>query len=580
MAGGTVAEGSARWRLSPPAARLRTHPLVLASLVVLVLNDHVLKARWPGPVTGIASDVAGLILLPAAIVLLADAVRRTPLSDRAVAGIGAAVALGFASVELVPFADAAYEVGLGIAGWPVRARFGGSGLRVVATPDRWDLLALPFAATAGWLWTRPLVAPVAVPVGSVEPNARRPSARLGPLVVVLLLPALMATSPEPEDIEAETTMASPVVLDAAHPSQALIVTVESDLEPGDERQADIQVSVPHDPGEPAVLVTVTSEAEPVPLVAHLASGASGIDAGSGPHVELGPCAGRCRLEARIVVELLHPEAGTWSHPLSVVGRLRGPTSGEVEVAIAPDAEPPPPSRRLASATLGASEADRALVVRTRPAVGDPAIDDPDTVSGQEPTILLLADVAAEEAVRLAVQDQGRSWIAYEGFPENGWPLRPATCGQAVAACEQQAVLFSDDEDGAGAGPPLVVDVVDARGGGAPGLSVELLPARWEQHRSEPGDELARTGLDVAVPPGQTLVAMVRQPKGAPTSVSADRLTLEAARSDGSTTGTIRQPAPTTIETCPADAPSPCTVHLTWTIGRPVTVQIDTLLVVT
>src|SRR5690606_16244115 len=39
-------------------------PAVVTSLGALVLNDHVLKGRWPGWFTGKASDVVGLYAFP------------------------------------------------------------------------------------------------------------------------------------------------------------------------------------------------------------------------------------------------------------------------------------------------------------------------------------------------------------------------------------------------------------------------------------------------------------------------------------------------------------------------------------
>ena len=48
---------------SVPADAL-LHPLALAALVLLILNDHLLKDLAPGPLTGKLSDVAGLVVLP------------------------------------------------------------------------------------------------------------------------------------------------------------------------------------------------------------------------------------------------------------------------------------------------------------------------------------------------------------------------------------------------------------------------------------------------------------------------------------------------------------------------------------
>lgn len=44
------------------------HPIVTAAVLVLVVNDHVLKAALPGLLTGKASDFAGLLFFPLLLV--------------------------------------------------------------------------------------------------------------------------------------------------------------------------------------------------------------------------------------------------------------------------------------------------------------------------------------------------------------------------------------------------------------------------------------------------------------------------------------------------------------------------------
>ncbi len=41
-----------------------SHPVTVVAALVLLLNDHLLKHAWPGPVTGKLSDVAGLVVAP------------------------------------------------------------------------------------------------------------------------------------------------------------------------------------------------------------------------------------------------------------------------------------------------------------------------------------------------------------------------------------------------------------------------------------------------------------------------------------------------------------------------------------
>ena len=51
-----------------------THPAAIAALVVLVVNDHLLKAAYPGWITGKLSDFAGMVLAPLVLVAIVDAI--------------------------------------------------------------------------------------------------------------------------------------------------------------------------------------------------------------------------------------------------------------------------------------------------------------------------------------------------------------------------------------------------------------------------------------------------------------------------------------------------------------------------
>lgn len=54
-----------------PPADLLLHPVTLAALALLVLNDGWLRSRFPGVITGKLSDVAALIVYPAVLCTLA-----------------------------------------------------------------------------------------------------------------------------------------------------------------------------------------------------------------------------------------------------------------------------------------------------------------------------------------------------------------------------------------------------------------------------------------------------------------------------------------------------------------------------
>ncbi|GAB1819997.1 hypothetical protein [Herbidospora sp. RD11066] len=134
-------------------------PLTVLALVVLVVNDHLLKFTWPGVVTGKLSDVAGLIVAPAVL----DLLLRRPAVSIAVTGVG------FTLVK-------ATETGAWLASEAWSLVWGPS----LILADLTDLLTLPALWLAWWASRHP------VPVGKT--------------VVLLLIPAavlaITATSPE------------------------------------------------------------------------------------------------------------------------------------------------------------------------------------------------------------------------------------------------------------------------------------------------------------------------------------------------------------------------------------------------
>ncbi|MEU7973980.1 hypothetical protein AB0B48_18285 [Micromonospora sp. NPDC049089] len=147
------------------------HPATLVALVLLLLNDHVLKVAFPGPVTGKLSDVAGLVLAPPLVaVLLTLLVPRLPSRAAALAGL-VAVGAGFAVVK-----SSGYAAELASSAWTVLA--GPSLVRA----DWTDLLTLPALCLSWWSWTRSRRRPV-----------RRRTARLVRLLVVLP-PAVLAVA--------------------------------------------------------------------------------------------------------------------------------------------------------------------------------------------------------------------------------------------------------------------------------------------------------------------------------------------------------------------------------------------------
>jgi hypothetical protein len=123
------------------------HPVTLLAVVVLVVNDWVLKPRWHGVITGKLSDVAGMafapVVLSAAIGLMLHAAAQLgaavdpSLSRRRLVACAAATAAGFALVKLCPPVRELIERAIGHG-----AEF---------YPDWTDLLCLPAVLIAWWI---------------------------------------------------------------------------------------------------------------------------------------------------------------------------------------------------------------------------------------------------------------------------------------------------------------------------------------------------------------------------------------------------------------------------------------------
>lgn len=127
-------------------ARAVVHPVTLASLALLLVNDHVLKAAFPGPITGKLSDFAGLAFIP---VVVAFALRGRGV--RAVALAAVVVCCAFAAVKTSQAACDTYARAVGAARWILAAPvqiLRGEPLFAPSTGvvmrDPTDLLALPF----------------------------------------------------------------------------------------------------------------------------------------------------------------------------------------------------------------------------------------------------------------------------------------------------------------------------------------------------------------------------------------------------------------------------------------------------
>ena len=146
---------------------LLLHPLAIAAMAVVMVNDRVLKVRYPSELTGKLSDVAGLIFFPLLVVAVAEGIRwlvrrdRWTLTPRAVIAVSLAIGVAFVSMKTWHPAGELYRTVMGVVLWPVdaiAALIGGEGLpgleRIALVEDRTDLVALPALLAPGWIATR------------------------------------------------------------------------------------------------------------------------------------------------------------------------------------------------------------------------------------------------------------------------------------------------------------------------------------------------------------------------------------------------------------------------------------------
>jgi hypothetical protein len=156
-----------------------THPCTLSAIVLLLLNDHVLKAVAPSPLTGKLSDFAGLVFFPMlGVVVLGFVLRLERHQGPRLAAVAfAATGMAFALLKAAAPVNAA---ALGLAD-----RWFGIHLQLALDPtDLWALAVLPAAFL---IWRH------------AEARPRPVSLRAGILSTSVAALAALATSPCPPE---------------------------------------------------------------------------------------------------------------------------------------------------------------------------------------------------------------------------------------------------------------------------------------------------------------------------------------------------------------------------------------------
>ena len=114
-------------------------PLPLFAVGLLALNDHVLKFRFPGLVTGKLSDIAGCFVLPLFLSAILALVTKASARER----LHVSAALSFFFFTAIKSSQPAADLTCSA----LDAIGPGCG-RIIADPT--DLIALPFIAFAVW----------------------------------------------------------------------------------------------------------------------------------------------------------------------------------------------------------------------------------------------------------------------------------------------------------------------------------------------------------------------------------------------------------------------------------------------
>lgn len=185
------------------------HPATVAAVVLLAVNDHLLKAHYPGLLTGKLSDLAGLVVLPPLLALaLVPVLRRPAVAARTALVVTAAC---FTVVKATPTGAHVASTAWSLVSGPS-----------VVLADPTDLVALPAVGVATWAWTRALRRP---------PSA----ARLRRIEVLVVLPAAAVA------LAATTAPHSPEAV-AVGTWRGMIVVGEANVFDGDRQPEDWRLS--------------------------------------------------------------------------------------------------------------------------------------------------------------------------------------------------------------------------------------------------------------------------------------------------------------------------------------------------
>ncbi len=164
------------------AAGSLIHPLTLAAIVILLINDHILRWLWPSWIWGKLGDFSWLVFFPfiPALILSFIVPKRWKNQEALVAGLSfASTGLVFSLMNTIP---AAHAAGLHLIQTILNAPF-------ILRLDPTDLFALP-GLLIGWhIWQQ------------VKPTRQFKIAQAYPILVLGALASIATSPPPPSGIE-------------------------------------------------------------------------------------------------------------------------------------------------------------------------------------------------------------------------------------------------------------------------------------------------------------------------------------------------------------------------------------------
>jgi hypothetical protein len=172
-------EGNTAFRRSALAI---SDPVVIGAILLMVLNDHVLKHLWTSWWTGKLSDVTWVVFAPVLVALLIS--WAVPWGARRQEKI-----VAFVSFGMVGIAYGLFNLSEGFHDLSLRVLSAMTGGEVVIRRDATDNLALPGLVLGWWVWWRQ----------DTGQSLRRLRRGLGSVVAVVAVLATIGSQGSPDD---------------------------------------------------------------------------------------------------------------------------------------------------------------------------------------------------------------------------------------------------------------------------------------------------------------------------------------------------------------------------------------------